>query len=235
MRLQKVWVAVAALTIIAGVAFAKPASAGGSLKDGPMPVSPVFNWSGYYIGGLLSYNFGESGHCDNGICNSAWPHNEYDGWMGGFTAGVDGQNGNVVFGAMVDWSWGDVSDATGSSGGFNCASGPCITELKSLGTVRGRLGYAFGNFLPYVTAGVAISNYHFGITPFTNDETVVSATGGVGLEYAFSRNLSFKVEYLYIDGGSDRLNYPTCGAAPNNCFLRVEDIQSVRLGLNYRF
>jgi outer membrane immunogenic protein len=63
-------------------------------------------------------------------------------------------------------------------------------DIKYLGTVRGRVGYATGQLLPYFTGGVA----------FAHDETATTGwTLGGGLEYAISRNLSVKAEYLYVD------------------------------------
>lgn len=219
-----------AAILAAGVTGANAGGVRGSVKDYDRP----FSWTGFYIGALASFNSGSSTHCDNGVCGPDFPTNKFEGGMAGITAGYNKQYGKVVVGIEVDWSWGDVSDSAGSTGSFNCGSGPCITELKSLGTVRARLGYAFDRVLPYVTAGVAFSDYHVGITPFVADHSVTSFTGGAGVEYAFSKSLTAKIEYLYV-AGDDRLDYPTCGAAPNNCFLNVDEIHSVRMGLNYKF
>jgi outer membrane immunogenic protein len=216
------------------LATAASASADGYRPGGREYYKP-FSWTGLYVGGVASYNWGSSRHCDNGVCLSTYPVNDFDGFMGGVTVGYNHQFGNLVAGVEGDWQWGNVKDSATSTATFNCGTGPCITELQSLGTVRGRLGYAIDRVMPYVTAGVAFADYHVGILPFTDDHRVTSFTVGAGVEFALAHNFSAKIEYLYVDGGDDRLNYPTCGAAPNNCFVRVDDIHSVRLGLNYKF
>ena len=79
-----------------------------------------------------------------------------------------------------------------------------------LGTVRGRLGYAVGRALFYVTGGLAYGGntgggsvtYYptaggpFAYTSSGNNSNVGYAVGG-GLEYAFTPNWSGRVEYLY--------------------------------------
>jgi outer membrane immunogenic protein len=68
------------------------------------------------------------------------------------------------------------------------------------------------------------------------------AVGG-GLEYAFTRNLSAKVEYQYIDLGNENYAAPLlfCGVTPcigtafaEHTSMRT-DFHTVRLGLNWRW
>ena len=97
-------------------------------------------------------------------------------------------------------------------------------NLDYLGTVRGRLGYAFDRFLVYGTGGFAYGNldthiqtwgvFPFGGTPVDESHASGIATGtvfGGGLEFAAppafgpsfldAGNLTFKVEYLHYDLG----------------------------------
>lgn len=219
-----------------GVA-ATSASADGmrpSYKDAPRP----FSWTGFYLGGLASYDFTSSTHCQHGIalpCGSNFPVNSVEGGMIGITGGYNHQMGAVVVGVEADWSWGGIRDDATSRGGFGCGTGPCFTELQSLGTVRGRIGYAFGHILPYVTAGAAFTRYHVGIEPFTADHDFTKFVVGGGVEIALGNNVSGKIEYLYIDGGDDAV-HSGCGTAPaTTCFVRVDELHSIRLGLNYKF
>ena len=116
-----------------------------------------------------------------------------------------------------------------------CPGGSCQTKSDWLATFRGRLGYAFDRFLPYLTAGGAISHVkatNSGATPgfLGASATPFGFTGGVGLEYAFLGNLTAKIEYLYVDLG--KFNCTACGAVTDNVTFK-ESI--IRAGLNYKF
>jgi outer membrane immunogenic protein len=79
--------------------------------------------------------------------------------------------------------------------------------------VRARAGVAFGQALIYATGGFA----------FADDAT--GWTVGGGLEYAFTNNLSAKIEGLYVNLEEDDipgLDYEA-------------DFGVVRAGLNFRF
>lgn len=127
---------------------------------------------------------------------------------------------------------------------FGCA-GRCFTEITSIGTVRGRVGYAFDRFLPYVTAGAAFTRLHsnLGVPVFCNsagcDDAKTTKTDfvvGGGLEYAFAflPGFSAKAEYLSITKLGDQLYAPNDCVAPG-CFSRTEGVNLFRFGLNYRF
>ena len=60
------------------------------------------------------------------------------------------------------------------------------------------------------------------------DETRIGWALGAGVEYAFQRDLSIKIEYLYMDFGSDRSeNFD------GDRFRHENDIHTVKVGLNY--
>ena len=76
-------------------------------------------------------------------------------------------------------------------------------DLEWFGTVRGRLGWAFDHTLVYGTGGFAygrVEDSTFGtalgqsISMRSDDNRTGYVVGG-GIEYAFDRNLSMKVEY----------------------------------------
>jgi outer membrane immunogenic protein len=195
------------------------------------------------VGGVASYAWGDGKHCDDLTCSLpgiVYPDVDVDGWLGGVTVGYNYQMGSLVTGIEADWSWGDVSGSSPDTDGFGCV-GSCDTEVNWIGTVRGRLGYAFDHVLAYATAGVAFTEYDASIgkpvlAQGTTTET--SFTGGGGIEYAFAQHWSAKVEYLYIHDFDDfayDFEEGACGAPPGNCFARTDHINKVRLGVNYRF
>jgi outer membrane immunogenic protein len=114
-----------------------------------------------------------------------------------------------------------------------CAGGlGCETKNTWFGTARGRVGYAFDRWLPYITAGAAFANVK--MTPNvggTDTDNRVGWTAGLGLEYAFSGGWSTKIEYLYADLGKASCDAAICGVATDVSFKP----NIVRLGVNYRF
>ena len=159
------------------------------------------------------------------------------GWFGGVTAGYNVQTGRVVAGVEVDWSWGEAEGSSPDSPNFGCL-GACATKVQSIGTIRGRLGYAFDRVLPYITAGVAFTEQQASlgfVTPLSGDRTVTSFVGGAGVEYAFAHKWSLKVEYLFIKAADEDFAYGPGACIAPACFARIDDIHTVRMGLNYKF
>ena len=79
-------------------------------------------------------------------------------------------------------------------------------EYGSVWVIRGRVGYAFGRFMPYVTAGFGFVDVeNAGGNPananryLTISEWRPGFVVGAGAEYAFSQNLIARLEYLYFD------------------------------------
>ena len=120
-------------------------------------------------------------------------------------------------------------------------------ESRWLGTARGRLGIAFGSWLPYATGGVAVgrvSYSDFGFFPFLPSsntssitQTRVGWTAGGGVEWKFDQRWSIKAEYLYVDLGSTtdtslNSNVGFSASIIHNQHL-TENI--ARIGLNYSF
>ena len=64
--------------------------------------------------------------------------------------------------------------------------------------------------MPYVTGGVAWSDWDFKAIPFpvsarsTTSDTFIGWTVGAGIEYAFTPNLIGRLEYRYTDFGDAR-------------------------------
>jgi outer membrane immunogenic protein len=108
----------------------------------------------------------------------------------------------------------------------------CDTSNTWFATFRGRAGYAFDRFMPYVTGGGAYGNIKASLSPLglTATESKFGYTFGGGLEYAFPGNWTAKIEYLYVDLGK----FDTGFTAP--VVNEVSFSQNiVRVGLNYKF
>lgn len=195
------------------------------LYKAPPPVQytqPVYNWSGFYLGVNGGGGWGHSWWSapSTGINTSG-------GQVGG-TAGYNWQYGHAVFGLEGDIDWSHLSGSTNSA----LCSG-CSVDDSWLSTVRGRVGYAFGGVLPYVTGGLAVGDIKANAPGFAGaTNTNAGWTVGGGVEVALSQNWSAKAEYLHVDLGNFNCGL-NCGTIPTNNVSMHDDV--VRAGLNYRF
>src|SRR6185295_16446107 len=109
--------------------------------------------------------------------------------------------GGWVVGVEGDISW---------SGVYGVRSPPVAPfttteDIDWFGTIRGRVGYAWGNWLPYFTAGWAYSSNtrtNSGGLGGTASANHSGWTVGVGAEWMFAQNWTAKAEYKYIDFGN---------------------------------
>jgi outer membrane immunogenic protein len=192
----------------------------------PVYVAP-FSWSGFYVGINGGYAWGTA-KMTNVIGSQSFDTN---GGLVGGTLGYNLQTGNWVWGLEGDfdasWLKGDDNTAPLCAGGVSC-------EFKQtwFATARGRIGYAFDRWLPFVTGGLAVGDGKITVpSNNTQTDTRTGWTAGAGLEWAFMGAWSAKIEYLYADLGTKTCAAATCGIATD-----VEATQNiVRLGVNYRF
>jgi outer membrane immunogenic protein len=198
----------------------------------PVYVAPVgFSWSGFYVGINGGYAWGHSDWNNSAAGNVSFNVKKYQ--LGG-TLGYNWQMGNIVLGVEgdLDASWADGS-ATGGAAGGPC-SATCTVRNNWLGTGRGRVGYAFDRFLPYLTGGAAFGNIKATAgNGGSVDKTNLGWTAGAGVEWAFLANWSAKLEYLYADLGKVTCDAATCGGGADSEITYKTNM--VRLGLNYRF
>jgi outer membrane immunogenic protein len=207
---------VAALALSAGLVSANAAD----IQQRSMPtkapayVAPLYNWTGPYIGISGGYGWGSSDFSGGGSLDP-------DGGIFGATLGYNWQMGALVTGIEGDISWSGLKD-NGA-----CTLGACSVENNWLGTVRGRLGYNAGRWMPYVTGGLAIGDIDADITGVgSSDKTKAGWTIGAGVEAAIAGPWTAKVEYLYVDLGKG----DTIGGQRPDFTTNI-----VRAGLNYRF
>jgi outer membrane immunogenic protein len=190
----------------------------------PVYVAP-FSWTGFYVGINGGYGFGKSTWT-----NLAGTTGDFNvkGALAGGTVGYNMQTGVWVWGLEADWdySWMKGTETT------LCGGLGCTTRLTWLATGRGRIGYAWDRFLPYITGGAAFGNIKM-TTPIDISETKTKLgwTLGAGVEYAFLGAWSAKLEYLYVDLGKTTCGAATCGVDTDVKFRA----NIVRAGVNYRF
>lgn len=205
----------------------------------PPPVVAVYNWSGCYVGGDGGGIWSRNNWSLPDMGGLPVSSHDVNSWLAGVQVGCNYQfNGGWVIGLQGDY---DFADGTGSS---PHATAPTLTDqshISGLGSVTGRVGYAWDRFLGYVKGGGAWERNSYlqyfpalGTTFSTSEATRDGWTVGVGGEYAITQNLTAFIEYDYYDFGNDTLTFATVlGTFPH---VSIRETQSVvKAGLNWKF
>lgn len=212
---------------------------------------PLANWTGLYAGANFGAGIGRNEHSllIPGLSAERFV-SAPTGFIGGVQAGYNWQATNLVFGLEADFQGSTQDDqvcvllCSVPAGGMFAAD----QSLPWFGTVRGRVGYASGPTLFYLTGGLAYGKVESDVTELLGGTTVnysfsETKTGwalGGGFERPFDffgiiggPNWSIKAEYLYLDLGEVTHNYIQAGAA--NTFTSDVTNHMFRTGINYRF
>jgi outer membrane immunogenic protein len=163
---------------------------------------------------------------------------------GAIQAGYNWQIGTLFYGLASDLRWFNLSGMRQGSANYQTSF-----ASNSLFTLRGRLGFTETNLLPYVTGGLALTNFQMGdftdnvgapgaFGGATNSDQLTGWTIGGGLEWAVNDHWTVKGEYLYINLGSmgasstnpGFVDYSNDPGVSSDLTLHV-----VRAGMNYKF
>jgi outer membrane immunogenic protein len=228
------------------------------------PPPAGFDWTGLYIGGHVG-----GGWATNEFSDSFFPtgntlpelqKTNSSGFLGGVQGGANYQIGRLVLGTDFDFSWASINGRNTASYGLNSFAPPAFDHSQTLGadtdwigTATTRLGVARNNWLLYSKAGVAWGHTNYtenntnvvtGFDQFdgTGSKTLTGWTVGTGIEWAFAYNWTAKLEYDYIDFGSNIIGIsgtrdPGQPFAHPQSFTTVNDqtISEVKFGVNYKF
>ena len=209
----------------------------------PVAVSPLYDWSGFYVGVYGGGGFGN--HNLNNANGMGAPFANYtvnydsSGAIGGGEVGYNWQSGNMVFGVEADGFWSGIkgSDANQFFAGNPLVVAIDTTKLQDGASVRARGGIAVDRLLLFFDGGWALGYLnHTNLVPgvgtevFTNHRSGLAAGGGIA--YAITNNLIGKFEYRYYDFGRFVRNAPTTGVLP----YTIDNTYSVvTLGIDYKF
>jgi outer membrane immunogenic protein len=200
------------------------------------PPPPPFSWTGFYIGAHVGgdwdydrFHFTPAGTTTNNSASSI---------LGGGQAGYNYQISSFVLGVEGDISGMHLASSAACPNPFFT----CGHSIDWLSSARGRVGFTpFDRALIYVTGGAAFTDIHHtalppGVAPFVfsgtfNSGQVGWAFGG-GVEYAFTKNWSVKVEDIYY--GFQNTASPGTLSAANSTHVTT-NINTVDVGVNYHF
>src|SRR5215472_18937025 len=111
----------------------------------------VYDWTGFYVGGHFGYGAGSLGPGTNPLPEQGvlFPHS-VTGLVGGYQIGYNRELANhVVLGIEADSTFTSPLDQAAVAQSID----PYNSTLDYIGTIRGRLGYASGRWMPFVTGG----------------------------------------------------------------------------------
>jgi outer membrane immunogenic protein len=210
--------------------------------DLPAPSAPpsfealAHDWSGVYVGGNVGYTYGTSAATyDNSLLAAFAISSNPAGWSIGLGLGANQELANgLVLGVDGDINYGSITSTIPDTlAAALLRPGNTITSNTDWsGSIRGKVGFAAGQLLPYLTAGLAVANASVSATdgPVSQSAILAGWTAGAGLEYAIDENWSAKAEYLYTDLGTH-----TWFSGQVYSSTSHSTSSTVRVGLNYKF
>jgi len=194
--------------------------------------TPVFSWTGFYVGVNAGGGFGGRNHVGfHSFGDYLGRVGTFDssGFLGGVQAGYNYQiDNNWVVGLETDFQGADISDSVSNS------LGRASNKIDWYGTLRPRVGYSYDRTLFYATGGLAYGHIKFkgsvpGLASFGDDKTKVGWTVGAGVEHAFTDHVTAKLEYQYVDFGGFNKGDDVLSSRARS------DFHAIRVGLNYKF
>ena len=258
MRIKSALLATSVALAFSSGAFAADMRAPGPVyKAPPAPMAaPYYNWSGLYIGGHLGYAWQDTD--TTAVTGSAtfpvgfgFASARSEGGLGGGQVGYNYQFGYFVLGGEAQFSWANLESNTRSNsptiaGRFTESHG----STDWITTAAARFGVAIQNSLLYGKVGGAWAATDSFSETFTGGNQLIATTtgsakrhgwvAGAGIEYGFAPGWSAKIEYNYIDLGTDRqertqVNTAAFGGATSTTLRDVDtQISLVKVGINYR-
>jgi outer membrane immunogenic protein len=251
-----------AVVLLSGASFAADLTVTPAQR--PILVQRVYEWTGLYFGVNAGWGWGHNdsrigflGVFDGNTTpgglgatelsrTTVTGSTDVSGAIAGGQIGFNWQWGALVLGGEFDVQWSGQEGSTAAV----CSTAACTAteapQLRAFATMRGRLGWAFDNVMPYVTGGMAFVNMRNDLTMTVAGVNAsflpLSATSlgwaaGAGVEAALWSNWSAKLEYLYIGWVATTATIGIPGVL--GAGTAAEDTSYhdniVRVGVNYRF
>jgi outer membrane immunogenic protein len=257
-----------ALVVAPGIASAADLAARYQpFKAPPSTVQP-FSWTGFYAGLNVGGAFDNSDRVDvfglptlvGATPDPIFLRNKSDGVTAGGQLGYNyqfstGYGQGIVLGFETDISYTDLKHDMLIDGGAALPGGTVDfhSRMNYLGTIRGRLGYAYDRLLVYGTGGFAYGQIEHsavatvGGIPVFNASLQDTETGfvvGGGIEYALpvdpfyhyssSSAVTVRAEYLHYERENTSASFNAITLPP--VAINLKDTGNiVRAGINYKF
>jgi len=211
---------------------AAAAADSGPAKPARAPQATVQDWTGIYFGAHAGFGGGRSDAMLSDPAPAAGGR-DFGGIVSGLQAGYNFQlSSGLLFGAEADISFPSDIESNSIVSSLATARSDVMHQWDFVGTARGRIGYAAGPWLAYITGGFAWAGERYlNALPSGGQEKVLNMrpgwAAGAGLEYAFAPHWSARLEYLRYEFDKTNIRFPS-GAQ----YAATMDMQSIRVGLN---
>ncbi|MET4120731.1 outer membrane immunogenic protein [Bradyrhizobium sp. JR4.1] len=209
----------------------------------PAPIIPIYNWTGFYIGG--NGGWAQNHNCVDfldaaGVAVASGCRDRSGGVIGG-QLGYRWQASQWVFGLEAQGDWADLSNQRVSL--FNPALST-RAKTSAIGLFTGQIGYAWNASLFYVKGGAAVTDNRLSVLDTASGAELAAQSAtrwggviGVGYEYGFTPNWSVGLEYDHLFMGHRNNSFtaadPRLAAFVNDRITQDVDMLTVRF--NYRF
>jgi opacity protein-like surface antigen len=217
----------------------------------PLAMGPM-NWTGWYVGGHLGGGVSDARWSDpfgstagaGGFINVAGfgDKTHATGPLGGAQVGANWQTGPWVLGTEVDASMANMrgeNTCFSGLGGINCQH-----IVSVLGSVTGRVGYAWDRSLAYVKAGGAWTDTAYNLFGNTfaltlggggTSMTTWGWTAGIGVEYAVTNHWTAFAEYDHVGLPSTTVPFPMVAVVNTQNIAVSQSADLFKMGVNYKF
>jgi high affinity Mn2+ porin len=218
---------------LGALAFGVPAHA----ADLKLPVKalylqPVFDWTGFYIGGHTGYSRGSASAVLWDPAPTAVSGN-FGGVIGGVQGGYNWRlPSGLLFGVEADITFPNYLASNSITALISTPRNDFVEQWDYVGTARGRIGYATSHWLFYATGGLAFMGERFVPVPAVGVEgkhigVRLGWAAGAGVEYAFAPHWTVRLEYLYSQFERANASFPS-----GIQYTSTNDLQMLRLGLS---
>ena len=209
-------------------------------------MAPLFNWTGFYIGGNLGGGWAHRNWTDrlgvdfnNGNSNGRF--------IGGGQVGFNYQFDTFVFGIEGDFDW--AANNNNGNGVFVPFLNQTVQVTSNdtwVTTLAARFGWAWDRVLFYGKGGGGwVGNNGFTVTNLTNGTSITGSNSntaggwlvGAGIEWAFANYWTVKFEYDYLGLGGRSFTVPAGSPFLINDTFTTNGVhfQMVKVGVNYLF
>jgi outer membrane immunogenic protein len=235
---------------------ATPVMAADLPMKSPVPVAPVFSWTGCYLGAhvgggrgskamtdpvlLVQDSLGGAGTTTGVTTVTTTP----TGAVIGGEIGCDYQfAGNAVIG--IEGTASGTTMKASSLVGLPFSGDTALVQANNdfLASVTGRIGYAFDTVLLYARGGFAVAGDKYNVSggtfagggPF-NFGGVENRYGwvvGGGVDWAFTRHWSMNVEYNFYEFGNGNVLMTDAFSGATGVVNVKQTVQVVKVGFNF--
>jgi outer membrane immunogenic protein len=233
----------------------EPLPSGKEMKQVAPAPPPECNWTGFYVGLNIG---GQWGHAedkdldDYNFDGKPWGYDQ-SGVIAGGQIGYNFQWNWIVLGIEGDLGYMNL-DGRGTEPGSPGGDTVGKSDSDFYTTIRGRVGFAWGNWLFYGTGGGIGLNWDTevrddcfvspcggGVTDAHKQEFDWGWTAGGGIEYMIGCHWTIRAEYLRFELGDQHFSAPNdiisppIGTTGNFGWRANAEGNIVRAALNYKF